>query len=238
MHQIEVHGLLVDVVRKDIKNLHLAVYPPAGRVRVAAPLRVNDEAVRMVVVSKFGWIQRQQRKFVGQERQARPEYVNGESHYFLGTRYLLNVVEGSRIGGVVIRNKKRLDLRIQPGSTRAQRERVMLRWYRAYLRQAVPPLIRKWQTLMGVNVAEWRIKQMKTKWGTCNIPKRRLWVNLELAKKSEKCLDYVILHEMVHLLERLHNEKFAAYMSRYMPRWQFRRQELNRAPLGHVTWEY
>ncbi len=238
MHQIDVNGLAVDVVRKDIKNLHLAVYPPNGRVRVAAPLRVNDEAVRMAVIARWGWIKRQQANFRAQERESRHEYVNGESHYFLGNRYLLNIVEGSQTGNVVVRNKKKLDLYARPGSTRAQRERVMLNWYRAYLRQTVPPLIEKWEKIIGVQVADWGIKQMKTKWGACNIQKRRIWINLELAKKSEPCLEFIVAHEMVHLLERHHNDQFVELMNKFIPRWRTYRAELNRAPLGHADWEY
>ncbi len=238
MHQIDVNGLVVDVVRKDIKNLHLAVYPPNGRVRVAAPLRVNDEAVRMAVIARWGWIKRQQANFRAQERESRHEYVNGESHYFLGNRYLLNIVENSQAGKVVVRNKKKLDLYTRPGSTRSQRERIMLNWYRAYLRQTVPALIEKWEKITGVQVADWGIKQMKTKWGACNIQKRRIWINLELAKKSESCLEFIIAHEIVHLLERHHNDRFVELMNKFMPRWRTCRAELNRAPLGHTDWEY
>lgn len=238
MHQIKVNDLTVDVVRKDIKNLHLGVYPPNGRVRVAAPLRVNDEAVRLAVIARLGWIKRQQAKFIKQEREAQHEYVNGESHYFLGNRYLLNVIENSPSGKVSIRNKKRLDLFVRSGSGRAQRERIMHNWYRAYLRQVIPLLIKKWERILGVQVADWGVKQMKTKWGACNVQKKRIWINLELAKKTEACLEYIIVHEMMHLLERHHNERFLALMNKFMPRWQTYRAELNRAPLGHVDWEY
>lgn len=238
MHQIHVSGLTVDVVRKNIKNLHLGVYPPNGRVRVAAPLLVNDEAVRMAVIARLGWIKRQQAKFTKQERETQREYVNGESHYFLGNRYLLNIVEISPSGKVVIRNKKRLDMYVRANSSREQRERILLNWYRSHLRQSIPMLIEKWEKILGVQVADWGIKQMKTKWGACNIQKRRIWVNLELAKKSEQCLEYIIVHEMMHLLERHHNEQFLALMNKFMPSWQLHRAELNRAPLGHVDWEY
>ena len=238
MHQINVNGLAVDVVRKNIKNLHLAVYPPNGRVRVAAPLRVNDEAVRMAVIARLGWIKRQQAKFTKQEREARHEFVNGESHYFLGNRYLLNIVEDSPSGKVVIRNKKKIDLYVRTNSDSAQRERIMLNWYRAHLRGAIPPLIKKWEKILGVQVADWGIKQMRTKWGACNIQKHRIWVNLELAKKPEQCLEYIVVHEMIHLLERHHNERFLALMRKFMPNWELHRSELNHAPLGHVEWEY
>ncbi len=238
MHQINVNGLTVDVVRKNIKNLHLAVYPPNGRVRVAAPLRVNDEAVSMAVIARLGWIKRQQAKFTKQERETQREYVNGESHYFLGNRYLLNIVEDSSAGKVVLRSKKKIDLYVRSNSDIAQRERILLNWYRSHLKQAIPPLIEKWEKVLGVQVSKWGIKQMKTKWGACNIQKRHIWINLELAKKSEDCLEYIVVHEMIHLLERHHNDRFLALMNKYMPHWKLHRSELNHAPLGHVEWEY
>lgn len=238
MHQIEVNGLVVDVVRKDIKNLHLAVYPPTGRVRVAAPLLVSDEAVRLAVISKLAWIKRQQGKFEEQDRETPREYVSGESHYFQGRRYLLNVTERDGNCQVVVRNKKIIDLFVRPQSTMLQRERVMLAWYRVHLRQTVPPLIVRWESKIGVQVADWGIKQMKTKWGTCNIEARRIWLNLELAKKPAPCLEFILVHEMVHLLERRHNEAFVDYMNQFMPQWRLYRDQLNRAPLKHETWSY
>lgn len=238
MHQIEVDGLVVSVVRKKIKNLHLAVYPPDGRVRVAAPLLVDDEAVRLAVISRLAWIRRQQEKFAQQERQTPREYVSGESHYFLGARYRLILIEQSGAGRVEIRNRQFIDLYVRPDSTIEQRRRVLSAWYRAYLRDTLPDLIEKWQKVMGVQAAEWGIKQMKTRWGTCNSEARRIWVNLELAKKSPRCLEYIVVHEMAHLLERRHNERFRALMDRFLPQWQFLRDELNREPLAHEDWTY
>lgn len=237
-HQIKVSGLTVDVVRKDIKNLHLAVYPPAGRVRVAAPLRVNDEAVRLAVISRLAWIKRQRTKFTSQARQSEREYVSGESHYFQGNRYRLNVIYQAGVPRVAIRNKSTLDLTVREGSERAQRETVLLEWYRQHLKELVPELIAKWEPVIGVKVADWRVKQMKTKWGTCNIEAGRIWLNLELAKKSAQCLEYIIVHEMVHLLERHHNDHFAELMNRFMPQWRLHREELNRSALGHEEWGY
>lgn len=235
--QITISGLVVDIVRKDIKNLHLAVYPPSGRIRVAAPLRVDDEAVRLFTISKLGWIKRQQAKFVGQERQPAREFVSGESHYFQGNRYLLNVMYQDGPPRVLVRNKTRLDLVVRSGSDTAQRERVLLHWYRRQLKQVLPALLAHWEAVVGVQVAEWGIKQMKTKWGSCNIGARRIWLNLELIKKPVHCLEYVVVHELVHLLERRHNARFTAYMNRFMPQWQLYRDELNRAPLGDAVWD-
>ncbi len=238
MHQITAGDLVVDVVRKDIKNLHLAVYPPDGRVRVAAPLLVDDEAVRLAVISRLTWIRRQQGKFAQQERQSAREYVSGESHYFQGRRYLLNVVYRDGAPAVAVRNNTTLDLFVRPGSDTAQRERVLLAWYRRQLKQLIPPLVAKWEATIGVEVAEWRVKQMKTRWGACNPDARRIWLNLELIKKPASCLEYIVVHEMVHLLERRHNEQFTAYMDKFLPHWRLLRDELNQAPLGHATWEY
>lgn len=238
MHQITAGDLVVDVVRKEIKNLHLAVYPPDGRVRVAAPLLVDDEAVRLAVIARLPWIRRQQGRFAQQERQSPREVVSGESHYFQGRRYLLNVVYRDGVPAVAVRNNTTLDLFVRPGSDTAQRGRVLLTWYRRQLQQLIPPLVAKWEAIIGVQVAEWRVKQMKTRWGTCNPDARRIWLNLELIKKPVSCLEYIVVHEMVHLLERRHNDRFVALMDRFMPQWRLLRDELNQAPLGHATWEY
>lgn len=237
-HQISVSDVVVDVVRKDIKNLHLAVYPPDGRVRVAVPLLIDDEAVRLAVISKLAWIKRQQALFQGQDRQSAREYVSRESHYYWGDRYLLDVAYHDAPPQIVVRNKTTLDLFVRGGSDTARRERVLQEWYRRQLKAAIPPLIAKWEPIIGVEVADWRVKRMKTKWGTCTIEARRIWLNLELVKKPPQCLEYIIVHEMVHLLERLHNERFVAYMDEFMPQWRLFRDELNQAPLAHETWEY
>jgi predicted metal-dependent hydrolase len=237
-YQITVNDLIVDVVRKDIKNLHLGVYPPSGRVRVAAPLRVNDEAVRLFTISRLGWIKRQQAKFEEQERQSARELVSGESHYYQGHRYLLNVVYQPGAPSVIIRNTRIMDLFVRPGSDTAARERVLTSWYRRRLKEEIAPLITKWEAIIGVQVAEWGVKQMKTRWGTCNSKAGRIWLNLELIKKPPHCLEYIVVHELVHLLERHHNERFIAHMNRFMPLWRYYREELNREPLGHATWDY
>lgn len=237
-HHISVSGINVEVVRKDIKNLHIGVYPPEGRVRVAAPLLVDDDAVRLAVISKLAWIKRQRNHFHGQSRQSKREFVQRESHYFLGRRYLLNIKEGSGPARVEIRRSNRLDLFVPQGSDAAKRERVILVWYRKELKARIPALIEKWQAVIGVQVADWGVKRMKTKWGSCSIEASRIWINLELAKKPIKCLEYIVVHEMVHLLERHHNERFTALMDSFMPLWRIHRDELNSAPLNHETWIY
>ncbi len=228
----------VEVVRKDIKNLHLAVYPPNGRVRVAVPLRLDDEAVRLAVISRLGWIRRKQAGFEQQDRQSEREMVSGESHYVHGRRYRLNVIECSGKTSVCLRNNNKLDLRVRPGTSRQNREAALHRWYRQLLRDQIPELIDKWEAVIRVNVADWGIRKMKTRWGTCNIAACRIWLNLELAKKPPSCLEYILVHEMVHLLERHHNDRFRECMGRFMPQWRLHREELNRAPLSHENWTY
>lgn len=237
-HHIEVGGIQVEIVRKDIKNLHLGVYPPNGRVRVAAPHRLDDEAVRLAVVSRLTWIRRRQKDFASQERQSERELINGESHYFMGRRYRLDVIEKDAPPAVRLRNNTTLELCVRPGSSRDERNDVLQRWYRNRLRERLPDIIERWAPKVGVSVAEVRIKKMKTHWGTCNIDARRIWLNLELAKKPPECLEYILVHEMVHLLERHHNNHFKKLMNCAMPQWRVYRDELNRAPLAHEEWEY
>lgn len=236
--RITVSGIAVEVVRKDIKNLHLGVYPPNGRVRVAVPLVVSDEAVRLAVIDKLAWIRRQKVRFAQQPRQSEREMVNGESHYFLGRRYRLRVHEHDAPARVALRGVASLDLFVRPGSSVEQREAVLLRWHREQLKALIPPLLEKWQPVLGVQIAAWGVKKMKTKWGSCNVDARRVWINLELAKKPPQCLEYLVVHELVHLLERQHNERFTALMDRFLPNWRSSRNSLNRSPLGHENWEY
>jgi len=236
--QIVVGGLPVQIVRKAIKNLHLGVYPPNGRIRVAAPLAVSDHAVRLAVVGKLGWIRRQQARFADQPRQSRRELVSGETHYFLGRRYRLRVIEHRGPGRMVLRSRTTLELWVRPGSDANARDQVLQRWYRDRLRELVPPLLAKWEPLLGVHAADWRIRKMKTKWGACSVDARRIWLNLELAKKPGRCLEYLVVHELVHLVERSHNDRFLLLMDRHLPLWRHHRDALNAAPLAHANWNY
>ena len=228
----------VEVVRKDIKNLHVGVYPPNGRVRVAAPLYLDDNAVRLAVISRLGWIRRQQAGFAQQDRQSQRELVSGESHYFEGRRYRLSVLECDGRPSVRLTNNTTMTLRVRPGSDRVAREAVLDRWYRRQLRTRLSALLAKWEPRIGVRVGEVRIKKMKTCWGSCNREAGRVWLNLELVKKQPSCLEYILVHEMVHLIERRHNERFRDLMDRHMPQWRMHRDALNRAPLAHAEWEY
>lgn len=236
--QIEVNGIRVDVVRKNIKNLHLGVYPPAGRVRVAAPEHLDDEAVRLAVASRLAWIRRQQEHYAAQERESAREMVTGESHYLQGRRYRLDVVVVTGRPSVSLRDGRTLEMRIRAGTSTADRRQLLQRWYRRLLRGQVADLLAKWQPVVGVEVADWGIKRMKTRWGTCNSEARRIWINLELAKKPPACLEYIVVHELVHLIERCHNERFRELMDHHLPQWRMNRDELNSAPLVHEDWVY
>jgi predicted metal-dependent hydrolase len=236
--RITVSGLPVEIVRKAIKNLHLGVYPPNGRVRVAAPVKVHDEAVRLAVISRLGWIKRQRGRFHSQERQSAREYVSRESHYFLGRRYLLQVIEHDGPSQVSRRGNKILELLVPKRASRHRREQILLSWYRKNLKALILPLIEKWEAKIGMKVESWGVRRMKTKWGSCNSAERRIWMNLELAKKPVLCLEYIVVHEMVHLIERHHNERFTSLMDRFLPNWRTHRDELNCAPLAHEMWSY
>lgn len=237
-HHIEVSGIRVEIVRKDIKNLHVGVYPPGGRVRAAVPLRIDDEGLRLAIVSRLGWIRRQQAEFAQQERQSPREMVTGESHYFRGRRYRLDVIEHEGPPSIRLRNNTTMELRIRRGSDAGRREEVLHAWYRQSLREQLQGLLVKWEPKVGVTGTEVRIKKMKTHWGTCNAGARRVWLNLELAKKSPACLEYILVHELAHLLERHHNERFRELMDKLLPKWNLLRNELNRAPLAHEDWGY
>lgn len=234
---VQVGDLEVTVVRKDIKNLHLSVYPPEGSVKVSAPVRIDDDAVRLAVIEKLGWIRRQQRELTEQERQTPREYVSGETHYFLGRPYRLRVTESDRPAGAMIKNKEWLELNVRPGTGLEKRAEVLTEWYREQLHRRLAPLVADWQQKIGVPDFEWTVRRMKTKWGSCT-PGRRILFNLELAKKPLECIEYLVVHELVHLIEPKHGNEFKALMNRYLPNWRHLRSVLNAAPLSHHTWTY
>ena len=231
-------GVRVEVVRKPIKNLHLSVHPPDGRVRVSAPAHIDDEVVRLAVVSKLPWIRRHQKTFADQPRQSQREMVSGESHYFLGRRYRLSVTERDGPNRITLNGTSGLTMHLRPGTDRDKREQLLYGWYRRHLKELVPDLIAKWQPIIGVQVDDWGIKRMKTRWGSCNARDHRVWLNLELAKKPPGCLEYVLVHELVHLLESHHNDRFKTLMDQFMPQWRLHRDELNQSPLAHEEWLY
>lgn len=234
---IDLGALEVEVVQKDIKNIHLSVYPPDGRVKIAAPERMDLETVRMFAISKLSWIKKTRDKMLSQDREAPREFTSRESHYYLGKRYLLEVEEKETKSSVRIKHNK-LFMQIRPGSEPAQRREVLHEWYRAQLKKILPTMISKWEKKIGVEVGEFGVRRMKTKWGTCNSEAKRIWINLELAKKPIVCLEYIVVHEMVHLLERSHNQRFVAFMDEFLPHWRELKEELNRLPVSHLDWEY
>jgi hypothetical protein len=235
---VQVAGIEVLVVRKPIKNLHLSVLPPLGRVRVSAPLAMKEDAVRTLLATKLAWIRKQKAKFESQERQTRREYVSGESHYFLGKRCRLEVIFEDKPAQVHLNGKNKIVLRVRPNSGLAKREEVMLDWYRGELRTLLNELLPKWQEKIGVRARSWGIKRMKTRWGTCNQKAQRIWLNLELAKKPAACIEYVAVHELLHLIEKKHNENFVNLMTKYIPKWRSLKQELNRFILSHEEWKF
>jgi len=237
MQQIDLGNMMVDVEQKDIKNIHLSVYPPNGKVRISAPLRFDLETIRIFAISKLSWIKQQQAKLRNQQREAPREFTTRESHYFLGKRYLLKVIETDSKPKVEIKHDK-LILQVRPGSTTEQKHIILQEWYRDQLKSIVPEYIAKWEEIMNVKVDEFGIKKMKTKWGTCNREAKRIWINLELAKKPLECLEYIVVHEMVHLLERNHNDRFVGLMNKYSPQWRHYKEELNRLPVSHEDWKY
>jgi predicted metal-dependent hydrolase len=235
--RIQLGDIGVDVVRKDIKNVHLSVHPPTGRVRIAAPEHMSLDTVRVFAIAKLPWIKKQQRKLREQERETPREYIDRESHYVWGKRYLLKVVEGDRPASVEL-NHGRMILCVRRGADKAKRKAIVEEWHREQLRRAVPPLIEKWERLMGVRVRRFFVQRMKTKWGSCNDQAGSIRLNTDLARKPRECLEYIVVHEMAHLLEPTHNDRFLVLMDQFMPKWQSHRDVLNRLPVRHESWDY
>lgn len=230
-YSLTVDQLTVEVTRKHIKHFHLKVHRLDGRVRVSAPWRMSEAMIRSAIVSRLDWIRRHVERIESRPQWAPPAFVSGERHWFRGRPYELAVMERPGRTGVWIGDDGIIELRVQPGSDAAQRQAVLEKRHRSHLREVVPGLIRDWETVMGVKVAEWRIKRMKTRWGTCNPSARRIWLNLELAKRSPACLEYVVVHEMTHLLERSHNARFHGLMDRFLPDWRARSDALRAVDL-------
>lgn len=236
--KIAIANLEIDVVRKDIKNMHLAVYPPTGRIRLSAPERTDAEVVRLFAISKLGWIKKHVKNFQQQPRETKREYLTGESHYFMGKRYLLRVIEHNGYSKVELSGTKHILLKVKRGATQEEKGTIIKEWYRKEIKKLLPELITKWENTIGVKCNDWGVKHMRTKWGACNVDDKRIWLNLELAKKPLICMEYIIVHELVHLLERHHNDKFVKYMDQFMPKWRMHRDELNSLPVAHNDWGY
>lgn len=232
---LTVAGLGIDVVYKDIKNLHISVYPPVGRVRVAAPHRIGEDAIRLAIVQRLPWIKKQREQLQNADRQTERHMVSGETHYVWGERLRLDASCNGRSQVSVA--GKTLWLTTPSDYSDDQRKAVLDRWYRHELKAAVPPLLEKWQPLVGAEASKFVVRKMRTKWGTCQTASRAIWLNPELAKKNPRCLEYIVVHELVHLIERTHNDRFIELMDKHMPDWRARRDELNDAPLASEEWD-
>ena len=235
--RIQLGDIDVDVVLKDIKNLHLSVYPPTGRVRISAPKRMSIDTIRVFALSKLDWIKRQRTKLKEQDRESQREYLDGESHYVWGKRMLLRVIEEDSAPSVELQPSK-LVVRARASTDKKMREAVVSSWYRELLREAVPPLIETWEQRLDVTVSGFYVRQMKTLWGSCNPRARTIRLNTELAKKPKVCLEYIVMHEVAHLIEASHGPKFRALMDEHLAAWRETRRELNRLPIGHAGWNY
>lgn len=234
--QFRLGDIAVDVVLKDIKNIHLSVYPPHGRVRMSAPARLPLDTLRVYALSKLTWIRQQQSKLRAQERETRREYLERESHYVWGQRYLLEVLESAGRPRVELRHR-RMRVRVRPGTNARLIHALVDRWYRDQLRKALPPLLATWEAVLGVKAGRVFIQRMKTRWGSCS-RSGSIRLNTDLAKKPPECLEYLVVHELIHLVEPTHNARFVALMDKAMPHWRFRRQQLNRLPVRHEEWLY
>ena len=235
--QIYLGDIAVDVLLKDIKNVHLSVHPPTGRVRISAPKRMRLDTIRVFAISKLGWIRQQQTKLRAQERETPREYVERESHYVWGKRHLLHVTEIEGAPSIEVKHT-RLVLRVPPRTGEERRKALIEGWYREQLRAAVRPLLGRWQRLLGVSVQRFFVQRMKTRWGSCNPRNGTIRLNTDLAKKPRACLEYLVVHEMIHLIEPKHNARFVALMDGAMPQWRSVREQLNRLPVRHDEWAY
>lgn len=235
--KIELGEISVDVSHKDIKNIHLSVNPPYGHVRISAPKRMALDSIRIFAISKLDWIKKERRKMQEQERETPREYLERESHYLWGKRYLMTIVEEDKVPEVRLGHKE-IVLQVRPGATEEKKRAVVDEWYRARLREKVIPLIAKWEPRLAVKVNKLFIQRMKTRWGSCNPQKGYVRLNTHIAKKPEQCLEYLLLHEMLHIIEPTHNERFKTLLERFMPHWEHYRRILNQLPVSHESWRY
>ncbi|MGD8865430.1 MAG: SprT family zinc-dependent metalloprotease [Anaerolineales bacterium] len=227
---ITIDGIHIELERKRVKNVNFTIYPPDGRVRISAPHRMSEKKLHQVIRSKLPWIKRHRTQIKSKAWVKPYKYVSGERHAFMGEVYQLDVIQHDAAPSIEIQADDKILLRVRRGSSREKREKVLREWYRAELKKLIPPLIARWEPVIGVEVAEWGVKRMKTRWGSCNTKAHRIWVNLELAKHPIERLEYIVVHEMVHLLEHRHNKRFYAYMDRFLPEWRQHREALKVAP--------
>lgn len=223
---MNIDGLHIEVERKPIKHLHLSVYPPDGYVHLSMPQDLTDEDARLFIVAKWAWVQRQREEIANQPRQTPRQYISGENYYFLGERYMLNVVE-LRVSPTVKVKGNQLYLYVRPKSSRERREEVLREWYRARLQKVLSPMVDEWAAKMEEKDFTWQVQKMQNRWGSCTNQTRFIRFNLDLARVPRKCIEYIVVHELMHLKVPKHNKIFEALMNRYMPGWKKRREELN-----------
>ena len=231
--KLVINGIEVSVVKKSIKNMHLYVKPPEGHVEVSAPINLSDESIELFVRTKIGWIRRQQEKFERQPRQTEREYVSGEAFYVWGRQYYL-VVNYSNKGNSLVLDGDKAILTVREESSVEQRTRFVNEWYRRILKTEIEQLLPKWIEITGLHPDSWQTKNMTTRWGSCNVKTRKIWFNLQLAKKPIDCLEYVILHELAHLKVKNHGEQFVAIIDCHMPNWREIRKKLNDEILDYM----
>ena len=234
MDELRIGNVHIAVTKKNIKNMYIRVLPPNGKVQITAPYSATDDTIRMFAVSRISWIKKQRESFESQSRQTKRQYVTGESYYVWGKRYRLDV-QHSKVRNKVSLTGGRLILQVRPESTPEQRERVLNDWYREQLKCKLSEVIQRYEQVVGVHASEWKVKNMRTKWGSCNIDRKRIWINLQLAKKTPECLAYVVTHELVHLLERNHTEQFQKYMDGFFPEWRMVKMTLNQQMLDYMS---
>ena len=234
---IDLGDIRVEIQRKNNKHAHLYVYPPEGRVHSSAPMHMGVDALRAFAISQLSWIKAQQRQMRSQPREPEREYLNRESHQVWGRRYLLKIIEEDATPAVELKHST-LVLKVRPGSDETRREALLESWYREQLRAKLPMLLDKWQPLMGVSARRILVQRMKTRWGGCNPTTGNVRLNTELAKKPLECLEYILVHELAHLIEPTHNARFLALMDRFIPQWRQIKDELNRLPVRHEQWDH
>lgn len=231
IESIQIGDIAIAVQRKPIKHVHLKVCPPDGRVRISAPQHVDLDTLRHLAIAKLPWIQRHQRRLAERSQRLPQQYISGETVFLRGQPYPLQIIPTDTKPQVVLTDRDRVCLCVPAHYDRDQRLAVLRDWYRQHLKADIPAIVERWEPTMGVRVREWRIKRMKTRWGTCNVRAGRIWLNLALAEMPLPCLEYVIVHEMTHLLERSHGERFKRLMDGFLPDWRQRKADLNRHPL-------
>ena len=237
-YQLNIADITIEVIKKGIKNMHIAVYPPNGRVRIAAPEQTSDDAIRLFGVSKIAWIKKNQQKYLAQERETVREYLNGESLMYKGKRYLLKIVDNAADDKVVIINKKYVEVHNKAFSNPFSVEKQYENWLRLELKKTVERTIKKWEEVTKIKVGNWKIQKMKTRWGSCSKVTGNILVNFELIKKPETCIEYVVLHEIIHLVEPKHNDNFIKHLDKFLPKWRIYKQELAKGMLPHTTWDH